>query len=53
MNKYFDIESTLEKYADSPLATTFLRSIIDRSSPDAFNREVVAEARRLQSIDLE
>ena len=52
MTKYFDIESTLDKYSESPRATKFLFKIIDRSSPDAFHQFDVDRARALKALDL-
>ena len=50
--KYYDIEAALDKYSDSPSATKFLMSVIERSSPDAFHELDIQKARQLKAQDI-
>ena len=51
--KYFDLESTLDRYSDSPAALVFLQGVIDRSSPDAFHQADIERAEELALADPE
>ena len=50
--KYYDIESTLDKYSDSPSATKFLKGVVSKSSPDDFHAHDVQKAKELKAKDI-
>ena len=52
MTKYYDIESTLDKYSDSPNATAFLKRVIEIADPDSFHWCDVEIARDLKKRDI-
>lgn len=52
MTRYYDLETTLEKYC-SPSANDFLMGIVYNSCPDAFHELDVAMARALHQKDIE
>lgn len=50
--KYYDIETTLDKYGDSPRAIKFLNAKIEVSDPNAFHWCDVETARELKQLDI-